>query len=230
MKYINSIYTTNMSGKQGNVIFSRNKYGPFSCLRKVPTNPNTPAQQMVRSGTKNIALQWERLTPLQREGWNREASKHLFHKKDKSYCLTGFMFFMKLNRNLYEIGIPINLDVPVGSGNNALEVGSFSVNMIDNTSGKDYLLFFDPPIDSRNKLIVYATKSIKVTEQYMTHVPFKIAVLDSTFLSGSSIKDYFLRKYKSLPDSGSKVFFKIKFTNISSGFTSVAKSCETYGI
>ena len=104
MKYVDSIYATNQSGKLGGVIFSKNQYGVYICMRKIPVDPNTTAQQNTRAGTAKIARLWTTLTPVQRLNWTEQSKKYQFRKKGLPYSLTPNIFFMKLNKNLYEVG------------------------------------------------------------------------------------------------------------------------------
>ena len=230
MKYTNSIYTPNLSGKQGNIVFSSNQYGPYSADKSIPFNPNTEAQQKVRSGTAGISRIWSTLTSVQRQQWCERSKKFAFSKKGIQYYLPGFYFFMKLNRNLYEINEPIMRDCPSFLNYEPQDFSSFEVRMVDTHSGKDLLLFLFPAINNNTKIKLFASKDVKTSEMYGTHRLYKIAVLDSTFVSGSSIKDYYTEKYVNLPASNGKAFFDIRSTNINSGFTSLPRTCETFGI
>ena len=230
MKYIDSIYATNQSGKLGGVIFSRNQYGVYTCMRKIPVDPNTPAQQTTRAGTAKIARLWTTLTPAQRLKWTEQSKKYQFKKKGKTYFLTPNIFFMKLNKNLYEVGAPLMLDFPSGNLEEPQNFTQFEVQMVNTPSGKDLLMFIDPAINNNTKLSLFATMPVNNSESYGSSKRLKIAVLDSSFHSGSSIKDLYWNKYNQLPGTTTKVFFEIKSVNLQSAFASVPKSCETYGI
>ena len=230
MKYVNSIYTPNLSGKQGNTVFSNNKYGSYSCDKNIPVDPNTEAQQKVRSGTAIIARTWATLTSLQRKEWCMKAENYPFQKKGKVYFLTGFMFFMKLNRNLYEVNEPLLEDFPAHQIISPQTFESYEVKMVDTPAGKDLLLYIYPAIEPKTKIKLFATKDIKVSEMYGTHKLYKIAVLDSTFVSGSNIKQYYIKKYNKLPGLDGKAFFDYTSVNINSGFTTLPWSCEVFGI
>ncbi len=230
MKYVDSIYASNQSGKLGGVIFSRNQYGVYSCMRKPPVNPNTPAQQLTRSGTGNISREWANLTDVQRDNWRDVAHKYPFQKKGKTYFLQGYVFFIKINKSLYEVGEPVLKGFPLNSKISLQTFDQFSVKMDNTPSGNDLFLFIDPAIDSNTKLSIFATMPLKPSELYGTSRRYKIAVLDSSFVSGSSIKDYYINKFGLLPDSSSKAFFEYKATNLINGFSSLSISCTTHGI
>jgi hypothetical protein len=230
MKYIDSIYTTNQSGKLGGIIFSRNQYGVYSCMRKIPVDPKTPAQQTTRAGTARIARLWTSLTPAQRLEWTKQSKKYQFKKKGKTYFLSPNVFFIKLNKNLYEVGASLMLDFPSGNLEDPQNFNQFEVQMVNSPSDIDLLMFIEPAIDSNTKLSIFATMPVNNSESYGTSKRLKIAVLDSSFVSGSSIKDLYWQKYFQFPGKTTKVFFEIKSVNLQSAFASVPKSCETYGI
>ena len=102
--------------------------------------------------------------------------------------------------------------------------------MVPTPTSTDLLMVIDPAISGNTKLSLFATMPVKNSELYGTHKRFKIAVLDSSFVSGSSIKDFYFQKYNQLPETRFKVFFEIKSTNLHTGFSSTPKSCETYGL
>jgi len=230
MKYIDSVYTPNQSGKLGAVIFSRNQYGVYTCMRKPPVNPNTDAQKFTRAGTRNISREWAKLTDAQRENWRIAAHNYPFQKKGITYFLQGYVFFLKLNKNLYEVGEPVLKDFPLGAKIDPQIFDLFSVTLVDTPTGKDMLLFLEPAINSNSKLSLFATMPVKSSELYGTRRRYKIAVLDSSFVSGSSIKDLYYNKFGQLPWSATKAFFEYKVTSLVNGFSSNPIYCSTSGI
>ena len=115
---------------------------------------------------------------------------------------------MKLNKNLYEAGAPFMLDFPSGNLQAPQNFTHFEVQIVNTPSGIDFIMFFEPAISSNIKLSLFATAPVKNCESYGTTKRFKIAVLDSSFLSGSSIKELYWKKYSQLPDTMSKIFFE----------------------
>lgn len=64
-----------MSGKLGGFVASTGPGGQYLRAWSVPTNPNTPAQQTIRSALNQLASRWiATLTPLQREAWETYAA------------------------------------------------------------------------------------------------------------------------------------------------------------
>lgn len=68
MKFTSSLGLT-MSGSSGGVTASRNRGGQYFRRRAIPTNPNTPEQQTVRSSMTTLVASWQGLSVENREGW-----------------------------------------------------------------------------------------------------------------------------------------------------------------
>ncbi|MEI6396065.1 MAG: hypothetical protein WCT12_33795 [Verrucomicrobiota bacterium] len=86
------------SGKRGNTVWQRNRYGQFSYPAFIPYNPRTHAQIAVRETFGAVSARWRELTEEQRILWDQVART----KKSKPrlcQCgpLTGFLLFVKVN-------------------------------------------------------------------------------------------------------------------------------------
>lgn len=65
---------TNVSGSIGGVTGSRNKGGQYLRGRTTPTNPNSTAQQLVRSAFSDATSAWSALLAVNRGAWNDYAA------------------------------------------------------------------------------------------------------------------------------------------------------------
>src|ERR1035438_10263511 len=63
------------SGKCGNTVWQRNRYGAYCYPAFVPANPRTPAQMAVRGTFGAVSTRWEKLTEEQRIIWCQVAHK-----------------------------------------------------------------------------------------------------------------------------------------------------------
>src|ERR1019366_1951890 len=102
------------SGKRGNTVWQRNRYGQYSYPAFIPYNPRTPAQVAVRGAFGAVSKRWRKLTKDQRIIWCAVART----KKSKPrlcQCgpLTGFLLFVKVNVPLANRGIS-QVDLPPG--------------------------------------------------------------------------------------------------------------------
>ncbi len=102
------------SGKRGNMVWQRNRYGQYSYPAFIPFNPKTPAQMAVRGTFGAVSKRWRTLTEDQRLVWCAVAKT----KKSKPRLLqcgplSGFLFFVKVNVALANRGIA-QVDLPPG--------------------------------------------------------------------------------------------------------------------
>lgn len=64
---------SDIRGSIGGTVFSRNGGGAYAKCRTCPTNPNTAAQQIVRSIMSAMYAAWAALTAGVKDGWNTYA-------------------------------------------------------------------------------------------------------------------------------------------------------------
>jgi len=102
------------SGKQGGIVFSHNRGGPYVRNRSIPTNPNTDRQSAVRNAVRNLAIFWEtQLTQLQRDGWDAYgANVSWLNRLGQSIKLTGMNHFIRCNTQNIVLAIPRIDDAP----------------------------------------------------------------------------------------------------------------------
>ncbi len=100
------------SGKCGDVVWQRNRYGQICYLAFVPANPRTPSQMAGRRHFSTVSARWRTLTQEQRDVWIAVAST-MKTKPRLAQCgvLTGFGLFIKVNVPLATQGNP-QVDLP----------------------------------------------------------------------------------------------------------------------
>lgn len=88
---------SNVSGKVGGVVFSRNRGGAYAKTFTVPTQPNTPRQIAARGALALAARRWvSTITNAQRETWeNYAASTPVINRLGDERFLTGQQFFVR---------------------------------------------------------------------------------------------------------------------------------------
>lgn len=103
------------SGSIGGQTFSRNKFGQYIRLRAVPTNPNTPAQNQVRSWLAQLSSLWgTTLTAAQRAAWATYAENvQLLDALGQPINLTGFNHYIRSNLPRLQATLPRVDDGPV---------------------------------------------------------------------------------------------------------------------
>ena len=95
------------SGKLGKDVIVNGRNGPYLRLRVKPRNPKSPAQMTGRGLMTALTREWRGLPTLTKAAFNDFAavtptSSNLGVKR----VLTGFQWFVKINRPLVEAGVP----------------------------------------------------------------------------------------------------------------------------
>ena len=216
-QFVNSAYTTDQGGRQSNIIFGRNKYGYFVKLFKPSVNPRTVSQQEVRAFMKTAAKAWATLTDAQRIAYNNISATIEYVKKGQTYTLPGFNFFMKLNRNLQDIGEPFCEDISEDSLVSPPTMIGSSVDIVTTPGTEDIKLFIPAALDAKTKGIVSATPPLKSSCKTNWMRLRAIMTIDGTFVNGGSIKTQYLAKFGTLPNTGNKVGFAVMPVDIGCG-------------
>jgi hypothetical protein len=100
------------SGRCGDVVWQRNRYGQICYPAFIPFNPRTPLQVAVRGSFAAVSARWRTLTQQQRDVWIAVAwtqwSKPRLSQRGR---LTGCQLFVKVNVSLVNQGKP-QVDLP----------------------------------------------------------------------------------------------------------------------
>lgn len=91
-------YMTAISGRMGGVVYKKTRFGTEMAEFEAPSNPNTSAQQTVRSNFRKSAQQWRTLTLAQAAAWRAYAAQQSIEEEvtTERYKPTGFNMFLKL--------------------------------------------------------------------------------------------------------------------------------------
>ena len=219
MKYVNSIYTPDQTGRLGGVVFGKNKYGVFLKMFKSPSNPRSTSQQDTRAYFAAASRAWAALTDAQRTNWNNFAGTQEYVKKGVSYTLTGFSYFVKLNRYLQDIGSPFYQDISRSTLITPADMSGSTVDVITTPGTEDIKLYIPATLDANTKGLVFATPGLKASRQINWKQLRVIGTIDSTFISGGSIKTQYLAKFGILPGTGDKLGFAVIPVDVTSGLT-----------
>jgi hypothetical protein len=191
------------TGRIGNVVSYKTRYGVIQRRQDVARDPRTYVQVSRRVALKLAAKLWATLTDEQRAAWRALARgartrRHLNH----SGPLSGYLLFVKINCNLAAVGFPRVLDTPPSP--------RFGLNpvrqlIITNTNGAIALklsLSGQPP----QYVIVLATKPRSAGVSYVDHFSI-LALLPDPVRGVSEITDLFVARY-GVPRVGSRVFIQ----------------------
>lgn len=87
-----------VSGRSGNAVYRTTRLGTEFAVRPFVNNPDTPAQNAVRSSFTRVTKQWRTLTPAQAAAWNAYAASRAESQRITGSRVprTGFNWFVGL--------------------------------------------------------------------------------------------------------------------------------------
>jgi hypothetical protein len=102
------------SGKQGGVVWSHNKGGPYIRNRGIPTNPKTPAQEDARAALMYLTEMWQTaLNNTQRNAWETFGNAIAWKNRlGQDIKLPGQAHFFRGNSILRLRGGAVKQDAP----------------------------------------------------------------------------------------------------------------------
>lgn len=105
---------TEMRGSIAGNTFSRNRSGAYVRAKTKPINPNTAAQQLVRTALAQLTVRWSQtLTTVQRAAWNLYGGNVVMtNKLGESINLSGFNHYIRSNTILLQTANAIVDDGP----------------------------------------------------------------------------------------------------------------------
>jgi len=95
------------SGARGDIVASRNRFGPHERQRVRHVKGRTPAQRGEGEGFGQVSSGWDALTEEERQLWLRDAPQYCTRRRNgKTHPLTGQLLYQKLNRARAKLGLP----------------------------------------------------------------------------------------------------------------------------
>lgn len=201
-------------GSIAGTVFSRNTYGAYLRQKVSPINKQSVSQQVVRQYLAQLAQAWRGLTQAQRDGWNQGAVN--FSRTNvfgDQVQLTGFNLYMRLNKNLLDVGQSVISAAPSPGS-----VGGFTSASIDvdNTAG-DMDITFAPAIASGQSVLVMATAPLSQGKDFAKSELRQVDVLTNADASPVDLTTAYVAKFGAAPPDGTKIFVTMKTVDDTTG-------------
>lgn len=98
----NSALISEIRGKVGNLVFSRNASGPFVREYVSPVQPNSAGQQLYTSITADLTEYWRELPPRSKIRWKDFARDYPYYNAlGQQRFYTGYQLFCRQNHWIY---------------------------------------------------------------------------------------------------------------------------------
>ena len=224
----------NISGSMGAAEFVNSRYGQVLRSKTIPIKRNTVPGDFTKSKFRDVNKLWGKITIAQHKGWLEFAKS--FTRIDKAgneVPCRAIDVFKSVNRNLIEINEPVLFDAPKMIYPKALK--TIDVEIIERTTNSphasggqittnyldDIKLHFKPEIGKNVKYRVFATHMLRRTVYFVKPCWYrKIGVIDSNFISGSSILNEYNSIFKDIDIGTNRFGFLFIPTSTISGLTS----------
>lgn len=216
---------TDMRGKLGGQVFSRNRGGAYVRTKVTPTNPQTADQVEQRARLAQFSQAWRGLTEAQRLAWASVVSQ--WSTTDVFGDIvnpTGATLHTRLNMNIALAGgtaittppSPIGIDTPA------------NISIVADASSSSLSITFDPAaVPAGLAMIVEATPQMS-PGIYNANNQFRIiSVVEAAEASPYAAGPAYEAKFGDLV-TGQKVFVRLKFISLTTG--EVSQSLVTYTV
>jgi len=199
-----------IQGQIGGLIITKKKKTKYVREKRKKKNNHTKPKQKTESRFGDVSKIWTTLTVKERRTWLvLFKTDHKFKNKKHEKISDPRYLFIGLNRTMQEIGEPINRLAPAYKEPQLM----FSAKAEIILKGKDLSmnLYFSNEIEEDTKVIVMATASLRNPSDLINEREYRIiTVLDSKFVSGSSIKKPYLKVFGKIGGVGEEFGFKFK--------------------
>lgn len=214
-----------MRGKEGGVVYSRNAFGSYIKTKVSPVNPQTALQQAQRSLMGNLAQAWVSLSSGQKAAWDNLGSQVTrINRFGDSTTYTGFSLFMRLNRNLSVIGQSAITTAPTLPTIPVLTAGALSAVV----AGPTMTQAFAPTTPGSGLYIAfYATNNILTGRRFVKNYYRLVTVQSNPGSSPSNIYAAWNAVFNNVLVAGAKIFTKIKIIDSATGFDGTPDVAET---
>lgn len=216
-----SAFMTDMRGKIGGTVFSRNSGGAYSKNKVTPSNPKTIAQQLQRQLMSAFAQAWRSLTQGQRDSWVAGAPNFpLTNIFGDTYTLAGNMLFNRFNLNLSKIGQPTINDCPTPEG-----IVDRAISDLTATAGTIVLDITDA-IPANMTGLVLATAPLSAGVTNYSNKLRVIGTIDNSFGNSGPIQAMYSAKF-GVPPTGTRIGVSLLVVNNSTGEEGVPTKFDT---
>lgn len=203
---------TEARNKIGGHVLSKNRAGAYVRTKVTPVNPRTTSQVNVRASIASLASAWRSLATGLREQWIAAVKdyQHTDIFGDK-VTPSGFNLFIKLNQNLFNIGVAMITSPPLPASVSAFT--SMSVAMAKGAATA--VATVAATIPAGETVIMFATAGQSAGKSFVKSQYRKIG----TFSTGASLNfaTMYAAKFGAIPTAGTKVFVQCVHVNTTTG-------------
>ena len=116
------------SGKCGDIVAKRNRYGQYLSKRPDGGKHRTRARDRAEANWAMIAEAWKHLSEARYQAWEIAGAQVRSHPRlAQSGRLSGWNYFFQVNNERLALGLGLSLDPPAGGASGANPVGALTI-------------------------------------------------------------------------------------------------------
>jgi hypothetical protein len=208
-----------MRGKEGGVIYSRNAYGSYIKSKVSPINPQTAHQLDQRTKMGNMAQTWAGLSSGQKASWDNLGQQVTrVNRFGDNTTYTGFSLFMKLNRNIVLVGGTAIDEAPTVPEVPVLALTSLAADVSDASMD---LVWTPTPVTADYKMIYYFTNNILTGRRYVKNFYRFVGRTAPGATSPLDLYTDWFAYFGNLLVAGARIYCKCKLVHTLTGFEGV---------
>ena len=206
-------------GKEGGVIYSRNAYGAYMKTKVTPVNPQTQHQLDQRTLMGNLSQAWAGLATADKASWeNLGAQVTRVNRFGDTTYYTGFGIFMKLNRMVVLAGGTANDTAPAVDSPPILEITNLTA---DSGVPSATMVYTPTPVPTGYAILVYATNNILTGRSFVKNFYRFIMLEAAAETSPAAYYGAWNTYFSNLLVEGATIFVRARIVHVASGFSGV---------
>jgi hypothetical protein len=219
-KFLPGSIVSDIRGKHGGLVFSKNRGGNYTRRKVTPVNPKSTSQVTSRALFAQLAQQWRTLTQASQNSWiaavTGYAKTNIFGDLKNP---TGTQLFIKVNANLVVSGGAKITTPAAPKGVSVVTIGALTY-----TSGTPALsLAYSANVPALTRIIVSATPPLSAGVNFVKSQFRIISTLAAAAASPANILSAYTTKFGAVGAVGTKIFVRIQFVDQTSGIKSPAQ-------
>jgi hypothetical protein len=211
---------TDMRGKLGGHVFTKNRAGASTRTKVTPANPRTASQQANRALLGLFSVAWSALTDAQRASWNGAvdawSKTNIFGDNVKP---SGKNLFTALNKNLASVGLDTINVAP-----EKVELPLLALDNVDIAVGDGEITVATGAIGAEFQVIVSATPPLSAGTSFTKGKYRRIYYGTGGAVSPTDLFDAYESKFGAIA-VGQNIYFEVKII-ASNGQVSVPETAK----
>lgn len=196
---------TDMRGKLGGHVFTKNRAGASTRTKVTPSNPRTASQQANRSLLALFSVGWSALTDAMRASWNGAVDSwtktNIFGDNVKP---SGKNLYTALNKNLASIGLA-SIDVAPEK----VELPLLGLTWVDVNIGDEEITLSTEAIPAGTYVVVGATPPLSAGTSFTKGKFRRIYYANGNVVTATDIYSAYVAKFGAISEN-SNIYFEVK--------------------